>query len=94
MPFENGMTYPHRFLGTSDSEPESANFDGVACVQVMLMPGTISVRATANFLGGSDGTVLEELTVSDNLKATQIEGVNDVPNVDIRIGFFINPLKA
>jgi hypothetical protein len=84
------MTYPHRYLGTSDSDPEAANFDGVACVQVMFNPGTISIRATANFLGGSDGTALEELTVSDNFKATQIEGINDVPNVDIRIGDLAN----
>ena len=77
---------PHKLLGEDSSGNDGAAIEGVACVQVMILPGDQVIRATANFLESG----LDELTNSDNLKATQVEGINDIPNVDIRVGDLIN----
>ena len=77
---------PHKLLGEDDTGMDGAAVEGVACVQVMITPGDQTIRAIANFLESG----LDELTTSDNLKATQVEGINDIPNVDIRVGDLIN----
>jgi hypothetical protein len=77
---------PHKLLGEDASGQNNANVEGVACIQVMIMPGDQTIRVTANFLEVG----ITELTTSDNLKATQVEGINDIPNVDIRVGDLIN----
>ena len=77
---------PHKLLGEDTTGNNNANVEGVACVQVMIMPGDQTIRATANFLE----LALSELTSTDNLKATQVEGINDIPNVDIRVGDLLN----
>lgn len=77
---------PHKLLGEDASGNDGAAIEGVACVQVMILPGDQVIRATANFLASG----LTELTNSDNLKATQVEGINDIPNVDIRVGDLTN----
>ena len=79
-------SYPHKLLGEDDTGQNLANVEGVACVQVMILPGDQLIRATANFLEAG----LSELTATDNLKATQVEGINDIPNVDIRVGDLVN----
>ena len=70
---------PHKLLGEDSTGNDGAAIEGVACVQVMILPGDQVIRATANFLESG----LNELTNSDNLKATQVEGINDIPNVNI-----------
>ena len=79
-------SFPHKLLGEDDTGQNLANIEGVACVQVLIMPGDQLIRATANFLESG----LSELTATDNLKATQVEGINDIPNVDIRVGDLLN----
>ena len=83
---EGEEAYSHKLLGVDDSGMEGATMEGIACVQVFITPGDHTIRAIANFLEPS----LTELTASDNQRATQIEGINDIPNVDIRLGDLLN----
>ena len=83
---EGEEAYSHKLLGVDDSGMEGATMEGIACMQVFITPGDHSIRAVANFLD----TTRTELTASDNQRATQIEGINDIPNVDIRLGDLLN----
>ena len=83
---EGEEAYSHKLLGVDDSGMEGATMEGIACMQVFITPGDVYYSCCGNFLEAT----LTELTASDNQRATQIEGINDIPNVDIRLGDLLN----